>query len=197
MRISLSPIRRAVLFTSLAVTIAGFAWLLVAQDATPPGFRAYRMQHVDANEVTAQLDKMLSDLDVQHEIVVDRTSNRVLVHGSDETQRLAVQLIETLDHPPARAAASETPRAPVLVRGYEVPAANLDQTLIALGKQFPPDSGVRLTVDRRTAQVIVAAPESIHRRISQQLGTPTNPSSPEPAAPTQGRCPEPMSIMQP
>ncbi len=166
--------------------VAGFAWLLVAQDATPPGFRAYRMQHVDASEVTSQLDKMLSELNVQHEIVVDRTSNRVLVHGSEETQRLAVQLIETLDHPPTGAVVTEKPRSPVLVRGYEVPVENLDKTLIALSKQFPPDSGVRLTVDRRTAQVIVAAPESIHRRISQQLGASPKPASAEPAASTQG-----------
>jgi type II secretory pathway component GspD/PulD (secretin) len=175
----LSPVRRTILLVGLVASVAGCAWLLVAQDATPPGFRAYRLRHVDAGDVTDQLDEMLSELGGQHEIVVDRTANRLLVQGSEETQRLATQLIKTLDQPPTAAATPEAPRAPVSVRGYEVPAAELEKTLKELGKQFPPSSGVRFTVDRRTSQLIVAAPADAHRRISSQLGVPSADSAAE------------------
>jgi type II secretory pathway component GspD/PulD (secretin) len=185
-KMTLPQVRRVILFTGLLAAVAGCTWWLVAQDATPPGFRAYRLRHINASEVTPQLDKMLSELGGRHEIVVDRTSNRVLVHGSDEIQQLAIQMIETLDQPPTGTPAAAATRLPVVVRGYEVPVAKLDQTLSALQRQYPAETGTRLSVDRRTSQVIVAAPENVQRRVSQQLGTATNASPSKPTGTVQG-----------
>ncbi len=189
-RIRLLSVRRMTLFAGMAVTLAGFAWLLSAQDTTPPGFRAYRLQHAQAGDIVPQLDNMLSGEGSQFEIVVDRSGNRILVQGGDTTQRLAGQLIAAMDQPPAKPLSPQAPAAPAVVRSYQVEAGQLDGALEDLRKKFPPATGTRIAGDPRTSQLLVVATEETQGRIVQALqssGVSAKPSSaPSPARASRG-----------
>jgi type II secretory pathway component GspD/PulD (secretin) len=151
----------------MVATMAGFAWLLFAQDGTPPGFQAYRLKHAPAREIVPQLDSMLSGEGTRYEIVVDQNGNRILVQGGDATQRIAGQLIEALDQPVARPTAAQA--TPTIVRNYPVAPSLLDKTLADLRKQFPPQTGARIAADSRTSQLLVVAPQDVQNRIAQTL----------------------------
>ena len=170
-RCNLLSVRRLTLLAAMTATLAGFAWLLSAQDATPPNFQAHRLKHAPAGEILPQLDSMLAADGGQYKIVVDRNANRLLVQGSEATQRLAGQLIEALDRPAASSPAAKSldpVRSPV-VRNYPVAASKLDQTLEEIRKTFPPPTGARIAADPRSSQLLVVAPEEIQRRIAQTL----------------------------
>ena len=168
-RIRLFSVRHATLFAGMAVTLAGFAWLLSAQDTTPPGFRAYRLQHAPAGDIVPQLETMLSGEGSQFEIVVDRSGNRILVQGGDTAQRLAGQLIEAMDQPPAQPRPPQAAATPAVVRSYQVDAGRLDATLEELRKEIPLCQ--RRSHRRRSAQaqLLVVAPEETQRQIAPAL----------------------------
>ena len=166
-RTRLLSVRRLTLLVGMVATMAGFAWLLSAQDGTPPGFQAYRLKHAPASEIVPQLDKLLSGEGTRYEIVVDQNSSRILVQGGDATQRIASQLIEALDQPVARPTAAQA--APTIVRNYPVAPSLLDKTLADLRKQFPPQTGARIAADSRTSQLLVVAPQDVQNRIAQTL----------------------------
>ena len=166
-RTRLLSVRHLTLLVGMVATLAGFAWLLSAQDTTPPGFQAYALKHAPAGEIVPQLDSMLSGEGTRYEIVVDKGGNRILVQGGEATQRIASQLIEALDQPVAKPTSAQA--APTVVRNYPVDPSLLDRTLEELRKKFPPQMGARIAADSRTAQLLVVAPEEIQRRISQTL----------------------------
>ena len=179
-RIRLFSVGRAILLSGVAATLAGFAWLLSAQDTTPPGFRAYRLQHAQAADIVPQLDNMLSGQGSRFEIVVDRSGNRILVRGDDDTQRLSAELIEAMDQTPAKPRLPQATAMPSVVRSYQVETGQLDRTLDELRETFPPATGARIAGDPRTSQLLVVAAEETQNRIAQALqssGAPTKPSS--------------------
>jgi len=183
-RIKLCSVRRVTLFAGMAVSLAGFAWLLWAQDTTPPGFRAYRLQHAQAGDIVPQLDSLLSGEGSPFEIVVDRSGNRILVQGGETAQRLAGQLITAMDQPPAKLSAAQSPAGPNVVRSYQVEAGQLDATLADLRKKFPPATGARIAGDPRTSQLLVVATEGNQSRIAQVLQSSGASAAPPPAAPS-------------
>lgn len=188
-RFRLLSVRRVTLFAGMAATLAGFAWLLSAQDATPPGFRAYRLQHAQTGDIVPQLENMLSGEGSHFEIAVDRSGNRILVQGDDAAQRLAAQLIEAMDQAPAKPPAPRASGAPAVVRSYQVEPGQLDRALDELRKNFPPATGTRIAGDPRTSQLLVVAAEETQNRIAQALqssGSPAKPSSPSPAETSRG-----------
>jgi type II secretory pathway component GspD/PulD (secretin) len=166
-RTRLLSARHLTLLVGMVATLAGFAWLLSAQDTTPPGFQAYALKHASAGETVPQLDSMLSGEGTRYEIVVDKSGNRILVQGGEATQRIASQLIEALDQPGAQSASSQA--GPTVVRNYPVDPTLLDKTLQELRRRFPAQMGARIAADSRTSQLLVVAPEEVQRRISQTL----------------------------
>src|SRR5947207_15713802 len=70
-----------------------------AQEAAPPGYKAYKLEHAPAAEFGAQLRKVLAKAPGKPEVVVDKQSNRVLVQGLPEAHRLTAQLVKALDLP--------------------------------------------------------------------------------------------------
>lgn len=170
----------------LIICVAGFSWLSLAQDTTPPGYRPYRLRYTQAQQVATQLRQTLSEMQADHEVLADRATNRVLVQGSDHTQQLALGLIETLDRPPAHGNAPQAQRSPAFARGYHVPAGSLDSALQQLRERFPPSSGVRVAKDERTAQLIVIATDSVHQQIAESL----RPSAQTGDAPQMTRLPD-------
>jgi type II secretion system protein D len=152
-----------------------------AQEATPPGFQAYRLENTDAGKAAAKLKDLTAATDPTVEILLDRQFNRVLVKGSPETQRLAGELITALDRPATDAAAAKIQETPVL-RGYRVPAEQLESLIKQLQRKHP--EAARIASDLRTNQILVLAPLSLHREIAKDLPVqPDDPSAVAPAAP--------------
>ncbi|HZZ27228.1 MAG TPA: secretin N-terminal domain-containing protein, partial [Pirellulales bacterium] len=57
-----------------------------------------------------------------------------------------------------------------IVRAYTVsPPATLDEVVQRLTKQFPPNSGVRISPDGRTSQILVIAPSTVQEQVSAIL----------------------------
>jgi len=159
----------AVSLVCLAVTLAAPSWPLLAQETTPPGFRAYPLRYAQATEVAQQLQKMLDELGTRQEVLADRSNNRLLIRGAEDAVELADQLVRTLDRPPAMPAAPQPARPPVVARGYAVDPTALEATLAEIRKQFPVDTGVRAAADERTGQIIIVAPEQVHGQIARIL----------------------------
>ena len=173
--------RLVALLVVLTVSLAGLSWLVIAQDSAPAGFTAYPLRHAQAADVAPRLKEMLSQQEGGQEVLVDRQGNRVLVRGGEDIQRLAGQLLQTLDRP-AAPRASEPAQKPGVVRSYQVPAGTLEATVARLRNLFPVAGGVRVASDSRTQQVIVVAPEEVQRQVAQALGAPAAAASPPPAA---------------
>jgi len=174
------------MFFGLAACLTGFSWLLLAQDTAPPGYRAYSLKHTEPSEVIPRLEHMLAEMGAQPEILVDRGTNRILVRGTQNTQKLAVELIETLDRPAANKGASQDPQSPIVARGYRVGSGSLEEAQAELRVKFPPSTGVRVAADERTGQLVVVASEDTHRQIIALFGTADQRSN-EPSAKTPAR----------
>lgn len=179
------PHRTLALLLAMALIVASFAWFSFAQAPKPPGYRSYPLRYAQAAELAPQLQGMLNDLGVQHELLVDRTRNLVLIKGTEESQRFATQLINTLDRPAPAAPANVNRATPPVVRGYAVPADQADTVTRELQERFPAASGVRIANDPRTGQVIVVAPESTQQQIAELLNAPADASGPTQATPSQ------------
>ncbi len=164
---------RLTLLVGVGMTLAGFAWLLAGQDAARIDAKAYRLKHVSAEEIASQLEGLLSSDGAQHEVIADRDGNRVLVHGADGVQRLAAQLIETLDRPTPSQPAAPRPAAaassPPVVRNYPIEASRLAQTFDELRRKFPPETGARIAADARSSQLLIVAPASLQQQIARTL----------------------------
>ncbi|MCY2988536.1 MAG: hypothetical protein NTY19_11815 [Planctomycetota bacterium] len=162
-------IRHLAILAAAVGMLVGVSWWLQAQDTAPPGYQAYPLKQTQAADVNLQLQKLLAETGVQPEILVDRQANRILIRGPEATQRLAAQLLVTLDRPAKPETASDNSSSPTVGRGYPVPSGSLEATVERLRKSFPPASGVRIAPDRRSGQLIVVATEEAHQRIAQAL----------------------------
>ena len=178
----------AVLAAAVGLLI-GVSWWLQAQDTSPPGYQAYPLKQTQAADVNLQLHKLLAESGAQAEILVDRQANRILIRGPEEAQRLAAQLLATLDRPAKPDEAPENAPAPTVGRGYPVPSGLLDAAVEHLRKAFPPSSGVRIAPDRRSGQLIVVATEEAHQRIRQALQVEAAPATRSEDAPTNAPSP--------
>lgn len=176
-RLGLGPPLRLVVFLGLAACLTGFSWLLLAQDATPPGYRAYRLKHAKPSEVTPRLEQMLSEMGAEPEILVDQESSRILLRGTENDQKLAVELLETLDRPAASNGMAQDPKTPSVAKGYRVGVGSLHSAMAELRAKFPPSAGVRVAADERTGQLVVVAPEETHREIVALFGRANQSSS--------------------
>ncbi|MCL4207670.1 MAG: hypothetical protein KJ000_34740 [Pirellulaceae bacterium] len=162
------------LLLAATIVLANTPLDLAAQDAIPPGFRAYSLHHAQAGEVAPQLQKMLDELGARQEVLIDRTGNRLLIRGPEQSAGLTDQLVQTLDRPPAVPvpAAVASPTQPTFARGYAVEPGSAEAVLAQLRGRFPADSGFRAATDARTGQIIVVAPEAIHAQVATMLPAP-------------------------
>jgi type II secretion system protein D len=146
---------------------------LMAQGTIAADSRSYRLINADAATVGPQLNEMLKEYGAAAEVLIDRTQNRLVVRGPEASRQLAVQLIRTLDKRSVSAVVPAQSQQRGIVKGYPVNATQIDKLADALGKQFPASMGVRIAPDTRTSQLVVIAPEDVHRQIVEFLrGTP-------------------------
>ena len=177
----------ALLPLALVAVMAAGAWRLSKGAPPAAALREYSLRHAGAADIAPQVQAMIADAAGGGEVIVDRTQNRLLVRCSDDTHRLAAQLVGTLDRPsPAvQLAASE----PAFAEGYPVAKDRLESAAASLRAQFAADARVRIAVDERTSQLLVVAPESVQRSVAQWLAANTaaaNGSADRPAAAEAG-----------
>lgn len=166
---------------------------LTAQETTPVGFRAYRLEHADAGQVADQIKNLAASADEKLEILLDRQLNRVLIKGSAEAHQVARELVTALDKPGPQGAPVVAPPEKPILKSYRAPDGQLEPWAERLQREYGATEGVRIAPDLRTNQLLVLAPPASHQQIARTLNAPaslaaaTGPLSP--AAPVQPQAP--------
>jgi general secretion pathway protein D len=157
-----------------------------AQENLPPGFRAMELRAAAANDVAPRMQQILREADPTAEVLVDARRNQLLIRGTEATQRLALDLVQTLDRRPAPGNGESAPNQAdaTVVRGYAVPREQIGQVTDDLRARFPVTSGVRIAADERTSQLVVVAPPAVQQEIERQLTSPAGQASGQAAANT-------------
>jgi type II secretion system protein D len=152
--------------------------LVWGQAPVPDGFQPYALKHRQAGDLAPQLRNMLQGLPEKTNVLIDNETNRLLVQGSGEAQKVAAQFVGALDRPIAVAPGGNTTQNQV--QGYRVPPAELQPTVARLQDEFGNIKDVRIGADDRTGQVIVVAPDEIQKKVLERL------RNPAPQAPSAG-----------
>jgi type II secretion system protein D len=173
----------------VALILAAAAWRLSAQDAAPGGFKSYPLKHATPEDMEAQLRQVLPG-GGKWELAIDRNHNALMLRGDADAQRIAAQLVAALDKPAPKADGKD--KSSFVVRGYRLPAGNNDKLLADLKKQFPASTGVTLSIDKRTGQLLALAPPDVQRKLVAQLGDAAN-GEPQLGGP---RAPQDRTIVQ-
>lgn len=167
-----SRLRLTLLLLGGILAACGWAARVDAQQPNPPATtpkaRRYELRYAAADEVIEQLRTSLASLRASSEIAVDKETGDIVVTGDDEAQRLAAQLVSTVDRPGR--ARVDLPRGgePVL-EGYAVEPARLEATASALRERFPLASGAKIAVNQRSNQLLVLATPDVQVKVWRAL----------------------------
>ncbi len=136
------------------------------QGAGKAEYQLYQCQH----KAAAEVEKLLKDLlpsDPGVHLVVDTTSNTLLLRGGPEVQQIAKSLLEHVDRP----ASTAVPRAEstALVKVYHCPAEQMDRWLAAVRAICGDAPGVKITVARESNQVFILATPELHEHVAARL----------------------------
>ncbi len=137
--------------------------IAAAQIDGPAEYHIYPLKHKTAAEVEKLLAERLAPFGATTHLVADPKTNRILLHAPDEAQRIARQLIESVDHPPESQAASRP-----IVKSYPCDRSRLKEVADRLRSRFS-DRGVRVGVDSHGGQLLVVAPRELHTTIAREL----------------------------
>jgi general secretion pathway protein D len=154
--------------------VYAIAWVLIAgvnvfaQVGAPAGFKPYPVANIAIDDAASRVRSLLAQAGNPSDVLIDRAQNRLLVQGPASTQELAVQILQTIDRPDLSRQPA-TPDAERVVRGYQVPAGELEEIAKDLRKEFLPIGDVRIATDPRTRQVIVVGHAAIQERAVQLL----------------------------
>ncbi len=162
-----STSRASWIVRSLLGVLVGLTLAAAARSQSTAEFQVYPLRHKAAVEAESLVRQMLTDPTAQ--IVADPQRNQVLIRGSEETQQIARQLIESID----RAEAARPAVKPV-IEAYRVDPARLGAMAESLRAQYAAQEGVRIAVDENATKLLILAPPEIHKVIAGQLsgGTP-------------------------
>lgn len=164
------PMRRLTLGLGavLLAMLGALAWQLRAQDAAPPGFKSYPIEHRSASELAPQVREVLSGVAGKTEVIIDKQRNVILLQGSENAHRLAGELISKLDRRPQNAKPVDKATQSV-VKGYRLAGSDPEKQLADLRRKYPASTGVSLAFDKRTGQLLAIAPPAVHQELSTRL----------------------------
>lgn len=148
---------KAVLAVSLMVGLTGLS------RAESSAFKAFPLQNVSPRQIEPLVRQLLSP---GAEIVSDPQGKRLLISGTQEDFQVAAGLIAALDRPGPSAPAQPSRTAPAVVKNYPLPRQSLETVASQLRNQYAGRGDVRITVDARTSQLLVVAPEDVQMRIA-------------------------------
>ncbi len=165
--------RHLVVCVLLALTLSNRAG---AQ--TDPGaeYELYPLQYKSAADVEKMLSEMLADLEEPTHVVADVRRNQILLRGPEKAHRIAREMIDTVDQPPAAKAAAKPAAKPgvtpvVKVVAYPCPKGRPADVAERLRRRFGDRDGVRIASDPQSAQLLVLAPLEVHDLVARELGT--------------------------
>lgn len=173
-----------------ALVVALGASLAWGQGPVPDGFEPYALKHRQAADLAPQLRNMLQGLPEKTNVLIDNETNRLLVQGSGEAQKVAAQFVGALDRPVAAAPSESTAQSQV--QGYRVPPNELQPLVARLQNEFGNIKDVRIGADDRTGQVIVVAPEEIQKKVLDRLRNAV-PQAPPAASPATAAVADPVA----
>jgi len=152
-------------------------------DERPGDFKAYGLQRAQAAAVEPLLRQALSALPGKAEVSIDARANRLLVRGPAEVQKLAQELIRSLDR-----ADKAVPAGVSVLKTYSYAGADAAGVAARVQAKYAADHRVRIAADQRTRQILVVAPPEMQPQIAQQLNLPgagARPSQANRAAPNR------------
>ena len=91
------------------IALIAFTYLasgLVAQNVGSA--RRHAIKHLDANQLQTRVAKMLSEFGLAAKVSKDPNSNALIIDGVPEAQRIAAQLIATIDKEPVQSQRAST-----------------------------------------------------------------------------------------
>ena len=132
-------------------------------------YKSYVLKHKTPAEAEAVLVEMLEGYGEEIQIVSDARSNRLLLSGSDQVQRIAAKVLDTFDQPPA---IKKVQVAESTLKSYVCPKSRLEGVVVSLRKSYADHKGVRIAADSAGERLLVLAPPEIHREIGKAIDSP-------------------------
>ena len=98
---------------SLQIVALSIVGGVLAQNALPPGYRAYPLRNRQAQNLAPQLRTMLSGMDGETQVLIDNEEHRRLVQGSARALQLSSQFIQGVDQAVRAPTRTRTPKQSV------------------------------------------------------------------------------------
>lgn len=146
-----------------ALVACSSRWLSAAER---DGYQSYRLRHAQVADVEPLLSKLLPDLGVTNDLVVDGRENQFLLRGTPEAHRLTEQLLESLDRP-----AAQTKPTTAVLRAYPFSGPDPAQVATRLQERLGGSPAVRVTADARSGQLFVVASPQVQQRVPEMLAS--------------------------
>ncbi|MCA9269456.1 MAG: hypothetical protein KDA41_13335, partial [Planctomycetales bacterium] len=128
--------------------------------------RRYELRYVAPQRVLDPLEAVLASVKGEVKVDVDPRSGALQVVGGEESQRLAAQLVATLDRP-ANARPDLPPDGAPVVEAFPLDAASAGPMMQRLTAQFQGRTGVTLAHNPRSGQLLAMAPPAVQLQIWQ------------------------------
>ena len=125
--------------------------------------RVYTLKFARAQEVQPAIAHWLNSASLRGEVAIDPTQNVVIVHGGEDVQRLAADVVQSIDR------AAEAQLGPPTLQTYPAAAAQLEPMCQAIRDRFGP-YGARVAADARNEQLLVVAPAAMQTEIAKFVG---------------------------
>lgn len=165
-------------------------WTAASHGAERPdvqSYKSYVVKHKTIAEAEAVLAEMLAGYGEEVQIVADTKSNRLLLSGSAQVQRIATKVLSTFDQPPPVKEAEVTEAT---LKSYVCPKSRLDHLVTTLRQRYAENEGVRIAADSTGERLLVLATPDVHTEIGQLIDSKheesedaANPPSKRPSSP--------------
>lgn len=130
----------------------------LAQTTTP---REFQLRYAPPEQVEPVLHQLLSP---SARVTVDAQNRRILIAGTEQDLQVASSVIRALDQP--QRSPQQPPHNPIpVVKSYPLPQGNVEAVASQLRARYAGRQDVRITVDNRTSQLLVVAPEDVQMAI--------------------------------
>jgi len=127
-------------------------------------FREFQLRHAPPEQIEPVIRQLLSP---SARVTVDAQNQRILISGTEQDLQVVSSVIRALDQPSPESSTQQVPRnPPIVVKNYPLPRASIETIASQLRAQYAGRQDVRITVDNRTSQLLVVAPEDAQMAIA-------------------------------
>ncbi|MDA7951711.1 MAG: hypothetical protein MPJ24_09515 [Pirellulaceae bacterium] len=158
----------------LGLAFLGFSFHTESLAQQSGSFRTVSLKHAKVANVATNYENVLKNIDPNVRVIPDTQRNELLVQGNLEVYRQLPNLSRLFDKPPAQrlgqgARTNQSVAEKPVATGYSLPLQELAQKATYLKSLYQENRQVTIVTDTDTSQIIVMAPQSVHRQIRQQL----------------------------